>query len=1317
MSSLSTDLSVNPYYDDYDEAKGFHRILFRPTVAVQARELTQLQTILQTQIERFGDNIFVSGTVIRGCNFQFDSQYSYIKLPDLRIDGVSVNPSAYQNLVAYDATSNLQAKVVNGIAGYESQNPDMNTLYIKYINSGNTGAQAFAPDTVLTFYANSATTTTGAVIANNYQASLDVKVAPATIASVNTNPVGTGYAFSVGEGIIFQKGHFIKVANTLTTIVSKYSPTPNNVSVGFTTLENIITENADTSLLDNAAGYANKNAPGAHRLQLVPTLTTVNSNAIPNSGNNFLTLVDWKNGNPVRVNQNTQYNKLGDELARREYETSGDFVVRKFKLASEKNLANTSNFNLIVGAGLGYVSGYRMELQNASRVALRKGNDTKSLTSQSVSTSYGNYVLAKDMAGSFTIGSSINLYDAATSPLTNTTYATISPSGNVIGTAVVLSVVFDSGTTDTPSATYRIYLTNILLNSGKSFSLVKGIGNSSGIADLVLEYNATSNTNVAILKDPTNSKAVFYTGKSSVKTLRPSNTVSTSFVYRKNDMMTFNANGTSTPITLSGNTVFPYGVGNLSSTQERSIIVIPTSTQNVVTAYTGNVVTTAGSANVVGTATSFLSQYQPNDYIYIATDIRRIVSIANDTFLTAANTFSANTTNQTHKKCYPKNVPINFSDRNSFINQSNTTSLSMTLVGANGVTETVSNTFAASVYYNAKAITTAAIQKTSNQNKFVCIDTALNTPLSGTVSGNTTSAVLTGVGTSFSSLISPGYLLYLANTTSNAALIGTVSSVTNATSLTLTSNASALITANAITYSAPGSMGVAGPWPLGVPDAYRLRNVYKVSSSNTFSNAASNDVTSEFVIQPNQTDTVYNISALAKRPGSSLTITSGDKIVAVFDAFTIPVSSGVGFFSIDSYPIDDANTANTTAIQTQYIPFYTDSAGNVLSLRDQIDFRSYVANTIPLASNLTSASVSSVINPSGNNVFSSSGFIAPDESFGYDVSYYLGRVDKLLLNASGQFNIIEGIPSESPKAPTDQIAALNLGTVSIPPYPSLLSSDIDSSTKNFPTVAIFENQNRRYTMKDIDSISKRVTDLEYYSSLSLLEMSTNNLTIKSDITGHDRFKNGIFVDNFESPTSGNPSDAEYSISRNPKETSIIPNFQQFKIELKYDTNTNAGNATISKTGDLVTLNYTETPLFTQGNATRVRNCTEGFYNWGGTLTTVPTYDSYVDVRNQPVQQVINNITNISDTYNTTNITSVIQQTVTNSTTTINNGQPAVAPTTPTQPAVTPWTPPVVVDPLPPTPPAPTTPFIQPATSARSGVGGGPKGWNGESWVN
>ena len=61
-----TLFNVNPYYDDFNEDKKFLRMLFRPGYAVQSRELTQLQTILQNQVERFGNHIFKDGSNIIG---------------------------------------------------------------------------------------------------------------------------------------------------------------------------------------------------------------------------------------------------------------------------------------------------------------------------------------------------------------------------------------------------------------------------------------------------------------------------------------------------------------------------------------------------------------------------------------------------------------------------------------------------------------------------------------------------------------------------------------------------------------------------------------------------------------------------------------------------------------------------------------------------------------------------------------------------------------------------------------------------------------------------------------------------------------------------------------------------------------------------------------------------------------------------------------------------------------------------------------------------------------------------------------------------
>ena len=78
--NLITNFNASPFYDDFDEAKKFLRILFRPTYPVQARELTQLQSILSNQVSRFGSSIYKDGSTVTGGSLSLTDVVS-IKLP------------------------------------------------------------------------------------------------------------------------------------------------------------------------------------------------------------------------------------------------------------------------------------------------------------------------------------------------------------------------------------------------------------------------------------------------------------------------------------------------------------------------------------------------------------------------------------------------------------------------------------------------------------------------------------------------------------------------------------------------------------------------------------------------------------------------------------------------------------------------------------------------------------------------------------------------------------------------------------------------------------------------------------------------------------------------------------------------------------------------------------------------------------------------------------------------------------------------------------------------------------------------------------
>lgn len=151
---LSTNLNVSPYFDDYNSQANYYKILFKPATAVQVRELNQMQTVLQNQIEKFGDNILKSGTILEGCQFSYLTSMPFVKVLDRTEDGAATDVTRLMGFHVESETgptSGLKAKIDRTVAGFEGNAPDLNTLYVTYINSKN-AEDAFAPGDVLRVY-------------------------------------------------------------------------------------------------------------------------------------------------------------------------------------------------------------------------------------------------------------------------------------------------------------------------------------------------------------------------------------------------------------------------------------------------------------------------------------------------------------------------------------------------------------------------------------------------------------------------------------------------------------------------------------------------------------------------------------------------------------------------------------------------------------------------------------------------------------------------------------------------------------------------------------------------------------------------------------------------------------------------------------------------------------------------------------------------------------------------------------------------------------------------------------------------------------
>jgi hypothetical protein len=74
--SQQTNLNVAPYFDDFDANNDYHKVLFKPGVPVQARELTTLQSILQDQVKKFGQHFFKEGTKVIPGNTGYTQLYT-----------------------------------------------------------------------------------------------------------------------------------------------------------------------------------------------------------------------------------------------------------------------------------------------------------------------------------------------------------------------------------------------------------------------------------------------------------------------------------------------------------------------------------------------------------------------------------------------------------------------------------------------------------------------------------------------------------------------------------------------------------------------------------------------------------------------------------------------------------------------------------------------------------------------------------------------------------------------------------------------------------------------------------------------------------------------------------------------------------------------------------------------------------------------------------------------------------------------------------------------------------------------------------------
>ena len=160
-------------------------------------------------------------------------------------------------------------------------------------------------------------------------------------------------------------------------------------------------------------------------------------------------------------------------------------------------------------------------------------------------------------------------------------------------------------------------------------------------------------------------------------------------------------------------------------------------------------------------------------------------------------------------------------------------------------------------------------------------------------------------------------------------------------------------------------------------------------------------------------------------------------------------------------------------------------------------------------------------------------FFDPNSVVETKVNYFLNRIDVVVVNSIGEFNVIQGTPGLNPDQPGIPDNAMHLYTVNVPAY----TFDIKDIENEYI-------DNRRYTMRDIGDLESRIKNIEYFNTLSLLEKDANSKQITDGSSGMERFKNGIVVDSFLGHGTADTLDHGYSASVDKVEGLMRPAFEE-----------------------------------------------------------------------------------------------------------------------------------------------------------------------------
>ena len=1275
--SQKTDLNISPYFDDFDRSKNFYRVLFKPGFPVQSRELITLQSILQNQIELFGSHFFKEGSIVIPGNTTYDPNYYAVQINDshLGIDiGVYLNNLIGKKIKGQN--SQITAIVKNVLTKNQSSKENY-TLYVKYLTSDvNFNVSQFTDGETLisldTFNYGNTTINSGQTIASLINRNA-TSVGSAVSISKGVYYIRGSFVTVNDETIIldqYTNTPSYRVGLQIQESIEFASDSNPDLFDNARGFANYSAPGADR--LKISASLTAKSIDDFNDQNFIEVLRVSNGVVKKLQDNNTYSLIKEyiaqrtydESGDYATIPFSIDVkNSLNDGI-------SSNGIYLENQKTDQNNTPSNDLLSISISPGKAYVRGFDIEKNETTILDVEKTRDKKIIPTSLVPFEMGNLLKVNNVSGSPLLGIdnnyTISFYDQRKD-------STTSGSGNEIGKARIYSFGLDNNTYSNSSTNWNLYLfdvqtyTQITLNqsldsnSCPASSYIKG--ENSGASGYVV-INPTSEiitlTQTSGIFSPgeqisINGSKEFSRSVQSIKTYSTNDIksvyqdcssigLSTDFVadtvlsretlknFNSNDVLIINASGiASSPgrtfVGINTNTIIRYQRTGLSEETFNRISSISSD---------GLIITLSG----VSTVTGVCDGGRPNSTTSVNFSVG-YPSIQNEenAYLYA----KLNNTNISDVNFVGSELKVNRQAKNKSTNSNGTLTLSLSDVDIDNAYFDNFDAEKYSVFYSDGNIEPLTSDKFSldGSGTFITLsglrESQSNVVVNATVRKNliknkkknyirsqkleVDKCIAAFSTTSSGLLVSKYYGLRIEdeeislNVPDVANVIAVYESINQSspvldglnfqTGLNLNVNA---ILGEKVIGQTSGAVAqvVTKNSPTKIEFVYLNSNKFingetvVFKESNIVSSIQSIDIglyinkSQEYVLDKGQKEQYYDYSKIIRKNTSSI---PSRKLLVIFDYYSVPSDDDGDVYTIASY---DAERFEKD------IPILS----NNLRSSDTLDFR-------PRVTPFTSTSQSPFDFSSRYFVTSANNpslILTPNESSLVGYSYYLPRIDKIVLNKNGTFNLIKGISAQNPKAPTTIDDSMDVAIIEHPAY---LYNPSDS------TVSLVSN--KRYTMKDIGSLEDRINNVEIASSLSLLELNTKSLQIL-DSDGIDRFKSGFFVDDFKNNEFIDLKnlDANCVINTKNQELNCDVSSYSLKSEIGVSQDINIENADFSsdlslldsnvkKTGDVVTLNYTEVSAgIGQTYATDEQNINPaGISNYNGHVKLTPSSDTWV----------------------------------------------------------------------------------------------------------